>query len=283
MNGRRTDGRNATTLDRPVAGKAGLTRVCIVATGQTHVGDRDGQPACMVEAGGRPLLWHNLMHFNAHGIRDFVVAVGTGGDRVKRYLLDYANLGSDLTLRLDRATVSRTGGSHPDWSIDLIDVTAPGGVQRVQESCGGAPCIVSSGDCLCDFEPAALLAFHRQQGRLATLLAVRPQARFGTLDIEDGRVRRFAEKPQQEDGWVSSGILALEADALDLVASRGDTAALADLASREEVAVYRHGGFWQRVETLRDKQVLDEQWLAGKAAWRIREWEIGDNGRAATE
>ena len=270
MNGHRNNGNGngVSTLTRPRARKTALAKVCILATELTHVGDRNGQPAPMVEVGGRPVLWHNLMHLNAHGVRDFVLALGAGGDRVKRYLLDYANLSSDLSLSLDRETVDHAGGTRPDWSIDLIDVTAPEGVERLHKNLAGSAFIVTSGDCVCDFDPAALLAFHKQQGRLATLLAVRPQARFGTLDIEEGRVRCFAEKPQQEDGWVSSGILVLETAALGCAVSSGDAAALAELASRGEVAVFKHGGFWHRLETLRDKQVLDEQWLAGKAPWR---------------
>jgi glucose-1-phosphate cytidylyltransferase len=268
MNGHRKNGNGTSTLERPAARKTGLAKLCILATETTHVGDRNGQPRPMVEVGGRPLLWHMLMHFNAHGVREFVVALGPGGDRVKRYLLDYANLSSDLTLSLDREKVQHAGGPRPDWSVDLIDVTSAEGRGRLRDSLAGGTVLVGSGDSLTDADPADLLSFHARQARPATLVAVRPQARFGTLDIVEGRVMRFAEKPQQEEGWVSSGLLVLDGSLLDNDALLGDPEALAALAGRGEVSMYRHEGFWHRIETLRDKQVLDEQWLTGKADWR---------------
>jgi glucose-1-phosphate cytidylyltransferase len=258
------NGHRSTILERPAQRDTRVAKVCIMATDITHVGDRNGQPAPMVEVGGRPLLWHNLMHFAAHGCREFVIGLGQGGDRVKRYLLDYANLSCDLRLSLDREAVEHAGGARPDWSVDLIDVSD--GAVRLRSHLGDEPFILSTGDSVSDVDAGTLLEFHRAQGRPATLIAVRPQARFGTLLIEDGRVLRFAEKPQQEEGWVPSGLLVLDPSLLD--GPGWDADALTALAVKGGVAVYRHGGFWHCVETLRDKQVLDEQWQAGRARWK---------------
>ncbi len=234
------------------------------------------RPKPLVEIGGRPILWHILKHYARHGLREFVIALGYKGEAIKRYFLDYRALHGDLTVRLGSGAVElHAPPADEDWTVHLVDTghdTHTGGrVRRLRPWLQDGTFLVTYGDGVSDVDLSALLRFHRAQGRLATLTAVRPPARFGGLAFEGERVTRFTEKPQIGEGWINGGFLACEPGVLDYLAD--DTTSLeADamerLAADGQLAAYRHEGFWQCMDTLRDKRLLEALWAAGAPPWK---------------
>jgi glucose-1-phosphate cytidylyltransferase len=233
------------------------------------------KPKPLVEIGGRPILWHILKHYARHGFSEFVLALGYKGEAIKRYFLDYQALSGDLTIKLDRGEVQARTGAAEDWTLHLMDTglaTATGGrVRRLQPQLEGGTFMVTYGDGVSDVDLQALLRFHRAQGRLATLTAVRPPARFGGILFDGDRVARFTEKPQIGEGWINGGFLVFEPGVFAYL--KGDETSLeADtmerLAQDGQLAAYRHDGFWQCMDTLRDKRQLEALWDGGNPPWR---------------
>jgi glucose-1-phosphate cytidylyltransferase len=235
------------------------------------------RPKPMVEIGGRPILWHILKIYHHHGYRHFVIALGYKGEHIKRWLVEYCSYHGNLTVSSRDGEVRRHGGSHrEDWTIELVDTgleTATGGrLKRLAPYIGDQPFMLTWGDGVADIDLDKLLAFHRGHGRLATVTAVRPPARFGRLDLEGDAVRRFSEKPQLGEGWINGAFFVLEPGVLDYVA--GDETAwerepLEGLAADGQLMAYRHYSFWQCMDTLRDKKLLESLWEQPRPPWKV--------------
>ncbi|HKH16253.1 MAG TPA: glucose-1-phosphate cytidylyltransferase [Solirubrobacteraceae bacterium] len=234
------------------------------------------KPKPMVEIGGRPILWHIMKHYSHYGYRDFTIALGYKGEHIKRYVLDYASLHSDLTVGLRDGSVTRNGnGSAPDdWTVRLVDTggdTATGGrIKRLAQTLGDETFMLTWGDGVSNVDLDALLAFHRAHGKLATLTAVRPPARFGHLDLDGDRITEFSEKPQIGEGWINGAFFVLEPEVFDYIdgdATQFEREPLERLARDGQLMAYRHDDFWQCMDTIRDKKLLEELWQDG-APWR---------------
>jgi glucose-1-phosphate cytidylyltransferase len=236
------------------------------------------KPKPMVEIGGRPILWHIMKHYSHHGYRDFVVALGYKGEVIKRYMVEYASLHSDLTVDLRAGNVRRNGngnGSEPDdWTVDLIETgqeTATGGrIKRLAPHVGEGTFMLTWGDGVSNIDLDSLLAFHRSHGKLATLTAVRPPARFGHLELDGDRIGEFSEKPQIGEGWINGAFFVLEPGVFDYIdgdATQWEREPLERLANDGQLMAYRHEDFWQCMDTIRDKKLLEELWKDG-APWR---------------
>jgi glucose-1-phosphate cytidylyltransferase len=236
------------------------------------------KPKPMVEIGGRPILWHIMKHYAHHGYRDFVIALGYKGEVIKRYMVEYASLHSDLTVDLRAGNVRRNGngnGSEPDdWTIDLIETgqeTATGGrIKRLAPHVGEGTFMLTWGDGVSNIDLDSLLAFHRSHGKLATLTAVRPPARVGHLELDGDRIGEFSEKPQIGEGWINGAFFVLEPGVLDYIdgdATQWEREPLERLAKDGQLMAYRHEDFWQCMDTIRDKKLLEELWKDG-APWR---------------
>jgi glucose-1-phosphate cytidylyltransferase len=235
------------------------------------------KPKPMVEIGGRPILWHIMMYYSSFGFDDFAVALGYKGEVIKRWFVEYANLQSDLTVDLGKRTVTNHAMDVPDWRVQLIDTgqsTATGGrIKRLWPSiCDGeSTCMVTWGDGVSTVDLHDLLAFHRSHGKLATLTAVRPPARFGHLQIgDDERITEFSEKPQTGEGWINGAFFVFEPGVVDYIEgddTQFEKEPLERLAHDGQLMAYRHSGFWQCMDTIRDKKLLEELWLTG-APWK---------------
>jgi glucose-1-phosphate cytidylyltransferase len=234
------------------------------------------RPKPMVEIGGQPILWHIMKHYAWYGFKEFLVALGYKGDVIKRWFVDYHTLNGSLSVDLARGTVERHGRNGDDWLVHLVDTgkeTLTGGrVKRLEPWLRGGTFMVTYGDGVCNMDICALLRFHHNQGRLATLTAVRPPARFGGLTFDDDIVKEFVEKPQIGEGWINGGYLVFEPGIfkyLDGDRSSLEVNLLERLAADRQLAAFRHEGFWQCMDTLRDKQLLERLWADGNPPWRV--------------
>lgn len=238
--------------------------------------ETETKPKPMVEIGGRPIIWHIMKHYSHYGVKDFTVALGYKGEIIKRYFLDYYNLSGDLTIELSSRKVEIKDRECEDWTIRLPDTgqhTNTGGrIKRLQPLLCDATFMVTYGDGVCDVDIGALLAFHRSHGRIATVTAVRPPARFGGLVFDGDLVAEFTEKPQIGEGWINGGFLVFEPALFDFLEgdhSSLEADALERLATDRQLAAYRHDRFWQCMDTLRDKRLLEGLWAQGQAPWKI--------------
>ena len=235
----------------------------------------DVMPKPMVPIGGRPILWHIMQRYARFGHKDFFVALGYKPEVIKEYFLNYRALNADVHVDLGTGSVTPYQTEATDWRVSLINTgerTMTGGrVKRLQSFIGHETCMLTYGDGVADIDLDALLAFHRGHGKLVTVSAVRPSARFGELDLDGDRVARFQEKPQLHEGWVNGGFFVVEPDFFDFIA--GDHVMLErepmERAAREDQLMsYRHGGFWQCMDTKRDHGVLEALWADGSAPWK---------------
>ena len=252
-------------------------KVAILAGG---VGSRlaeetDIKPKPMVEIGGRPILWHIMMHYYAYDHRDFVIALGYKGDVIKKYFCDYCSLNSDLTVKLRTGKILRRGAMQPDWTVDLVDTgiaTLTGGrIKRLAPLLGEDTFMLTWGDGVSDVDLDALLEFHRSHGKLATVTVVRPPARFGHIVMEGDRVCEFTEKPQTSEGWINGAFFVLEPEIFDYI--DGDDTQwgrepMERLARDGQLMAYKHDSFWQCMDTLRDRRLLEDLWQRGNAPWQ---------------
>ena len=233
------------------------------------------RPKPMVEVGGKPVLWHILKSYSHHGVNDFVICLGYKGYLIKEYFANYFLHTSDVTFDL-RENQMEVHHKHAEpWRVTLVDTgenTQTGGrLRRVADYLGDETFCFTYGDGVSDVDIAASIAFHRQQGRLATVCAVQPPGRFGALDIEGARITRFQEKPTGDGSWINGGFFVLEPGVLDLIdgdACVWERAPLEALAARGQLAAYVHDGFWAPMDTLRDKTRLEELWQSGSAPWK---------------
>ena len=237
------------------------------------------KPKPMVEIGGHPILWHIMKIYAAHGLNDFFVALGYKGEIIKRYFLDYYNMNGNMTVNLSsgKAEISETEHTE-DWNVNLIntgkDSMTGGRVKRLEPFLKDETFMVTYGDGVADIDIRSLLEFHRSHGKLATVTAVRPPARYGELLFNEDDTVNFSEKPQTGEGWINGGFLVFEPQVLDYLtgdASVMEKDALENLANENQLVAYKHYGFWQCMDTLRDKQQLETFWRSGNPPWRI--WE----------
>lgn len=232
------------------------------------------RPKPMVEIGGRPLLWHVMSIYAAHGFREFIIACGYKAEVIKQYFTDFYHRHSDWTVDLrtgDRTMVKRVA---PDWLVHLRDTgeeTMTGGrLLRLRDELRDGPFMVTYGDGVSDVDVAALVRFHKSHGRLATVTAVRPPARFGALELDGDMVGRFAEKPQSGEGWINGGFFVFEPALLDFIDRDEDSlerTTLERVAADGQLMAFRHEGFFQPMDTLREKHQLESLWQSGKAPW----------------
>ena len=238
------------------------------------------KPKPMVEIGGRPILWHIMMYYAHYGFKEFVIALGYKGDFIKKYMVDYTSLNSNLTVNLGNGNVDVHNGNGQihDWNVDLIDTgydTLTGGrIKRLRPYLGDGTFMLTWGDGLSNVDLQELLKFHRSHGKLATVTAVRPTARFGRLEIKDGQVVEFSEKPQLREGWINGAFFVLEPGIFDYIEGDGtqwEREPMERLAKDGQLMAYHHTGFWQCMDTLRDKKLLNDLWEQGNPSWKI--WE----------
>ena len=232
-------------------------------------------PKPMIEIGGRPLLWHIMRHYARYGHKEFFIALGYKGDIIKRYFLDYYRLNGDLTVGLADGTVQVENRESDDWLVRLIDTglkTNTGGrVRRLKRWLGAEPFMLTYGDGVSDVDLDELLRYHRSQKLLATVTAVRPPSRFGGLTFDGDRVAQFTEKPQIGEGWINGGFFVFEPAVFDYLqedATSLETDLLARLAAGGQLAGYRHKSFWQCMDTLRDRRLLEQLWANGDPPWK---------------
>ena len=253
-------------------------RVAILAGGSgTRLAEEtEVRPKPMVEIGGKPILWHIMRHYSHHGFNDFVIALGYKGDYIKRWMQDYAMLGTNnMTVRTGTGEILRHEPEPLDWNVNLIetgDKTMTGGrVKRLQPWLGDGTFMLTWGDGVSDVDIGKLLAFHRSHGKLATVTAVRPPARYGYMEFEGERVAKFAEKPQTAEGWINGAFFVLEPQVLDYI--DGDEimfehAPMERLAADGQLMAFKHESFWQCMDTLREKQILQNLWDSGHPPWK---------------
>ena len=233
------------------------------------------RPKPMVEIGVKPILWHILKHYSRHGIDEFVICLGYKGYLVKEYFANYFLHTSDVTLDLRDNSMAVHHKHAEPWRITLVDTgdnTQTGGrLRRVAEYLDEDTFCFTYGDGLSDIDITAELAFHRSRGTLATVSAVQPPGRFGALDIEGGRITQFTEKPQGDGTWINGGFFVLEPGVLRYIADDStvwEREPLEALARDAQLSAYVHRGFWQPMDTLRDRTRLEELWQSGAAPWK---------------
>ncbi len=243
------------------------------------------KPKPMVEIGTEPILWHIMKHHGHYGFDDFVVALGYHGELIKQYFAQFAALAGELTVELGTGTVRREHSEREDWTVRLVDTgvsMATGGRMRRVQHLLGDTFMMTFGDGVADIDLGRLVAFHRSHGRLATITAVRPPARFGHVELDGDRVAEFSEKPQTGEGWINGGYMVLQREVLEYIENDDQyfqKEPMERLAEDGELMAFRHHGFWQCMDTLRDKVYLDRLWQSGQAPWVV--WPTADDDIAA--
>jgi glucose-1-phosphate cytidylyltransferase len=233
-------------------------------------------PKPMVEIGGRPILWHIMKHYAYYGIGEYLIALGYKGEVIKRFFLDYVSLNGSITIDLGAGRVTPQAHECEDWVIHALDTgleTNTGGrLRRLEPWLRDGTFMLTYGDGVSNVDLRALLAFHRRCGRIATVTAVRPPARFGGIIHDGDLVASFTEKPQIGEGWINGGFLVFEPAVFAYLAgddSSLETDVLERLAADRQLASYRHDDFWQCMDTVRDKQLLQGLWEKGAAPWKV--------------
>jgi glucose-1-phosphate cytidylyltransferase len=234
------------------------------------------RPKPMVEIGGRPILWHILKIYSQHGINDFIICCGYKGYLIKEFFANYFLHMSDVTFDMGQNKMSVHASVAEPWSVTLVDTgdnTGTGGrLRRIRKYLDpDEPFCMTYGDGVANADIAATIAFHKSHGKLATLTSVQPLSRFGALGLDGSQIYTFHEKPAGEGGWINGGFFVLEPSALDAVTDDSqmfEREPIESLVSRGEVHAFAHHGFWQAMDTLRDKQLLEELWQTGNAPWK---------------
>jgi glucose-1-phosphate cytidylyltransferase len=236
------------------------------------------RPKPMVEVGNRPILWHIMKTYSAHGIDEFIICCGYKGYVIKEYFANYFLHMSDVTFDLRYNQMNVHSGNAEPWKITLIDTgetTMTGGrLKRVREHIGSETFCLTYGDGVSDVNVTELIKFHQSQGSLATLTAVQPPGRFGAIALHEGqtKIESFQEKPEGDGAWINGGYFVVEAQVIDFI--EGDETVweqgpLTKLANMDQLSAFRHSGFWQPMDTLRDRTKLEELWASGKAPWKV--------------
>lgn len=238
---------------------------------ETHL-----KPKPMIDIGGRPILWHVMKIYSAHGISDFIICAGYKGYVIKEYFANYFLHMSDVTFDMARNQMEVHQRRSEPWRVTIVDTgeaTMTGGrLRRVREYLGSETFCFTYGDGVGDVNITKVVEFHRIEGRRATLTGVQPPGRYGALDIDKNRVVRFEEKPAGDGAWINGGFFVLEPSVIDLIpddATMWERKPMEALAAAGDLSIYKHAGFWQPMDTLRDKALLEDLWASGKAPWKI--------------
>lgn len=234
------------------------------------------RPKPMVEIGGRPILWHILKIYSHHGINDFIICCGYKGYIIKEFFANYFLHTSDVTFDMQENRMIVHNSETEPWRVTLVDtgdLTGTGGrLRRIRHHLDPSePFCMTYGDGVADVDITESIKFHRQHNKLVTLTSVQPIARFGALGLDDTKIYSFREKPSDEGGWINGGYFVLSPEVIDAVtddAQMFEQAPIESLVARGEVHAFFHRGFWQAMDTLRDKQQLEELWSKGKAPWK---------------
>ncbi|MCF8369841.1 MAG: glucose-1-phosphate cytidylyltransferase [Bacteroidales bacterium] len=247
----------------------------------TRISEETGiRPKPMVEIGGMPMLWHIMKMYSSHGFNDFVICCGYKGNMIKEYFSNYYLLQSNMTFNLRENTVEVHTNNVEPWNVTLIDTgenTMTGGrIKRIREYIGNERFFLTYGDGVSDVDFNTLLDFHKKQDTYATLTAVQPPGRFGAFSMEanSNKITSFREKPKadgHDSAWINGGFFVLEPEIFDYIegdATVWEREPLENMASQNKLAAYQHPGYWQNMDTLRDKNVLEDIWSSGKAPWR---------------
>ena len=235
------------------------------------------RPKPMIEIGGRPILWHIMKIYGHHGITDFVICLGYKGYLIKEYFANYVLHNADLTVDIAANAIAYHGNAAENWRVTLVDTgedTQTGGrIRRIAHHLDpNEPFCLTYGDGVADIDVTALLAFHRAQGRKATMTAVRPPGRFGAAALDGDRVASFTEKPAGDGGYINGGFFVCEPGAIGTIAGDDtvwEQSPLQGMAERGDLAAFRHDGFWQPMDTLRERNLLDALWSQGEAPWKV--------------
>lgn len=238
---------------------------------ETHL-----KPKPMVEIGGKPILWHILKIYSTYGIQDFIICLGYKGYVIKEYFANYFLHMSDVTFDMQHNKMEVHHQKAEPWRITLVDTgeeTMTGGrLKRVKDYLGEEDFCFTYGDGVANVDIKNLIAFHRQQNVLATVTATRPPGRFGSLKLAENTVNGFQEKPQGDGGWINGGFFVLSPKVIDYIMgdeTKWEQKPLESLANQGQLAAYKHDGFWQPMDTLRDKKYLEELWATGQAKWKV--------------
>jgi len=238
--------------------------------------ETDLRPKPMVEIGGQPILWHIAKLYAHFGYKEFYFALGYKGETIKRYFLDYQTLSGDITVDLAQGRVQKHSSDCEGWLVHLQDTgpdTNTGGrLKRLESFLNTETFMLTYGDGLCDVHLEELLRFHRSHGRIATVTAVRPPSRFGGLIFDGDLITEFVEKPQIGEGWINGGFMVFEPGVFEYLKGDKDSLeadALEQLARDGQLAAYRHDKFWQCMDTLRDKRLLESLWHEQQAPWKL--------------
>jgi glucose-1-phosphate cytidylyltransferase len=234
------------------------------------------RPKPMVEIGGYPILWHIMRHYSYYGFREFVIALGYKGEYIKKYFADYCSLAGDLSLDFTTRRITTNGDGELSWTVRLVETgirTNTGGrIKRLSDHVGDQTFMLTWGDGVSNINLHSLLDFHKSHGKLATLTAVRPPARYGHLDLVGSKVIRFSEKPQASEGWINGAFFVLEPEVLNYIDGddiQFEKEPLERLAKDGQLMAFQHESFWQCMDTLREKHILETLWESGQAPWKI--------------
>ncbi|HWP50341.1 MAG TPA: glucose-1-phosphate cytidylyltransferase [Clostridia bacterium] len=235
------------------------------------------RPKPMIEIGEQPILWHIMKEYSHYGHNEFIICAGYKQHVIKQYFADYYLHRSDITFDFanDGSITVHNNVAEP-WKVTVVDTglnTMTGGrIKRIQPYVGNEPFLMTYGDGVCDVDINALIDFHKAQGKLATMTAIQPGGRFGTLEIEeDNTISRFAEKRQEDGGWINAGYMVLQPEVFDYIDDDSTTferQPLERLSNEGQLSAYRYDGFWQCMDTLRDKEMLEKLWVSGQASWK---------------
>lgn len=245
--------------------------------GTRLVEETEIKPKPMVEIGGKPILWHIMKHYAHYGFKDFIIALGYKGEYIKKYFMDYASLSSDLTVNMKTGEIHKKNGHNEDWNIQLVDTGIDSltgtRLKKLQPHIGNETFMMTWGDGVSDVNLHELLKFHKSHGKIATLTAVHPAARFGYLDLDGDQIVEFSEKPQTREGWINGAFFVLEPGVFEYIDSEGniqwERGPMQKLAKDGHLMAFKHTSFWQCMDTLREKRLLEELWAAGNPPWKI--------------
>ena len=236
------------------------------------------RPKPMVEIGDKPLLWHIMMHYAVHGYNNFTVALGYKGEYIKQWFANYATLTGDLTVETATGNLRRHSPDRhlrQDWTVNLVetghDTQTGGRIKRLAPWLGKETFFLTWGDGVSDININRLLEFHRKHGKLATVTTTRPPARFGHMEFDGDRVTRFTEKPQTAEGWINAAFFVLEPQVFEYIdgdLTQFEREPLERLAGDGQLMAYKHESFWQCMDTIRDKKLLERLWASGNAPWK---------------
>lgn len=239
--------------------------------------ETDVKPKPLVEIGGRPILWHIMKIYSHYGFNDFIICLGYKGYLIKEYFANYFLHQADVCIDLQQNSLSYLDSKVEPWKITLVDTgvdTMTGGrIKKISKLLDDEPFFMTYGDGVADVDVEAILTFHKQNKKLATVTAVQPSGRFGALDIDElGLVEAFEEKPRGDGSWINGGFFVLEPSVVDFIDNDGiswEKEPLERICEAGELVAYKHNGFWKPMDTLRDKRELESMWIDGKAAWKV--------------